>query len=161
MKRNSVLIAATLLVPLGALAQTNDVTLKLPVNSLPGAAFTEAEADATATAANEAASGVAAAEEAGVSDRAAMVIEENGTVRFLSAPDPAPAAVPGADDAITRPAPVFDVVLDKPDSGPDTLTILATGGDISETTTPDGTTRMIRIDPGNGEPPILVTITKN
>ena len=41
------------------------------------------------------------------------------------------------------------------------LSILATGGDISETTTPDGTTRMIRIDPGNGEPPILVTITKN
>ena len=89
-----------------------------------------------------------------------MVIEEDGTVRFLSAPDPAADAAADAAEAATSPAPVFDVVLDTPDDGPDSLTILATGSDISETATPDGSTRMIQIEPGNGEPAIRVTITK-
>ncbi|MEZ5953246.1 MAG: hypothetical protein R3C13_02975 [Hyphomonas sp.] len=134
----AIALAATLyLMPQAALAQAADLELRLPLNTLP-AADEPAETEAPGL--------------AGVSDRPAMVIREDGMVQFLTTPTPA------------RPetaAPVFEVDLETLPDGMQELTLRATGTAISDTATPDGTTRMIRIDPGNGKPPVLVTITKN
>ena len=55
----------------------------------------------------------------------------------------------------------FNVELDQPDDAPDYLKIEVSGAEISETLTPDGDTRILRVVPEDGSPSWLITITKD
>ena len=84
-----------------------------------------------------------------------MVIEEDGTVRFLTPQEAASLFVlPGTES-------LFSVKLDQPATGSDSLHIDVTGAKITESVTPDGTTRMLRILPDDGSPAQMITITKD
>ncbi|KCZ50037.1 MULTISPECIES: hypothetical protein [unclassified Hyphomonas] len=90
-----------------------------------------------------------------VSQRQSMVIEEDGTVRFLTPAEAAELFVPS--DRASE----FNVELDQPDDAPDSLKIEVSGAEISETLTPDGDTRILRVVPEDGSPSWLITITKD
>jgi len=87
--------------------------------------------------------------------RQSMVIEENGTVRFLTPEEAANLFLPD------QPASEVNVELDQPDNAPDSLKIEVSGAEISESRTPDGSTRILRILPNDGSPSWLITITKD
>ena len=157
MKRRPALTALAMLA--AGLAPPALAQLRLPVNPVPEAAAEapepEAEEDTPAS----------------VSTRPALMIGEDGTVRFLNTPQAAAPEVDAAreadlnaalDSVLLPPAgPVLEVSLDTPEAGPQSVSIYAAGNTVSETVTPDGSTRMIRVDPGNGGPATLITITKN
>jgi len=85
-----------------------------------------------------------------------MVIGEDGTIRFLAPADPAqPESFPES------PASEFSVDLTETAEGHDSLWITARAANITETVTPDGSTRLIRIQPDDGAPARLITITKD
>ena len=87
--------------------------------------------------------------------RQSMVIEEDGTVRFLTPQEAASLFIPpGATST-------FNVRLEQSDSGSDSLHIEVTGAEITESVTSDGGTRVLRIVPDDGSPAQLVTITKD
>ncbi|MCA8892817.1 MAG: hypothetical protein KDA56_13595 [Hyphomonas sp.] len=90
-----------------------------------------------------------------VPQRQSMVIEEDGTVRFLT-PEEAAEVLVSPDQASE-----FNVELDQPDDAPDSLKIEVSGAEISETRTPDGQTRILRVVPEDGSPSWLITITKD
>lgn len=87
--------------------------------------------------------------------RQSMVIEEDGTVRFLTPAEAAELFIPA--DADSR----FIVDLDSRPEGPDSLRIEISGAEITATVSPDGSTRIFRIEPDDGSPARLVTITKD
>ncbi len=87
-----------------------------------------------------------------VTQRQSMVIEEDGTVRFLTPREAADLFLPASE---------FNVELDQPADAPDSLRIEVSGAEISETRTPDGGTRILRVVPGDGSPAWLITITKD
>jgi hypothetical protein len=94
-------------------------------------------------------------DDAEVTQRQSMIIEEDGTVRFLT---PAEAA----ELFIARErASEFNVELDQQADAPDSLKIEVSGAEISETLTPDGDTRILRVVPEDGSPSWLITITKD
>lgn len=96
-----------------------------------------------------------AAERPEVTQRQSMVIEEDGTVRFLTPAEAAALFVaPGQ-------ASEFNVELDQPADAPDSLKIEVSGAEISETLTADGDTRILRVVPDDGSPSWLITITKD
>ena len=90
-----------------------------------------------------------------VTRRQSMIIEEDGTVRFLTPAEAAEIFVPSDQ------ASAFNVELDQPDDAPDSLRIEISGAEISETLTPDGDTRILRVVPADGSPSWLITITKD
>lgn len=94
-------------------------------------------------------------EGAEITQRQSMVIEEDGTVRFLTPQEAAELFVPA------HPASEFNVELDQPADAPDSLRIEVSGAEISETRTPDGGTRILRVVPEDGSPAWLITITKD
>ena len=87
-----------------------------------------------------------------VTQRQSMVIEEDGTVRFLTPQEAADLFLPASE---------FNVELDQPADAPDSLRIEVSGAEISETRTPDGGTRILRVVPEDGSPAWLITITKD
>ena len=84
-----------------------------------------------------------------------MLIEEDGTVKFLTPQEAAALFLP--DPAASR----FSIDLNRPADGPDSLGIEVTGADITESTTPDGSTRTLRGEPIDGSLARLLTITKD
>ena len=126
---------------LSATAQDEGARLSPPVNVV-----RPAEAAEAATASGN------------MQPRQSMVIEENGAVRFLTPEEAAEVFVPAESPA--RPG-KFSVDLDQAADGPDSLTIEVTGAEITESVTPDGTTRILRIEPDDGSPAQLITITKD
>lgn len=100
------------------------------------------------------AAGVASEAGAGL-QRQSMVIEEDGTVRFLTPEEAADLFI--APDAGSR----FSVDLDQSPAGPDSLRIEVSGAEITDLTSPDGATRILRIEPDDGSPAQLITITKD
>ncbi|MEZ6002516.1 hypothetical protein [Hyphomonas sp.] len=90
-----------------------------------------------------------------LTQRQSMVIEEDGTVRFLTPAE-------SAELFISRErASEFNVELDQQADAPDSLKIEVSGAEISETLTPDGGTRILRVVPEDGSPSWLITITKD
>ncbi len=90
-----------------------------------------------------------------VTQRQSMVIEGDGTVRFLT---PAEAA----ELFLSREqASEFNVELDQKADAPDFLKIEVSGAEISESITQDGDTRILRVVPEDGSPSWLITITKD
>ena len=72
-----------------------------------------------------------------VTQRQSMVIEEDGTVRFLTPQEAASLFIPpGATST-------FNVRLEQSDSGSDSLHIEVTGAEITESVTSDGGTRVL------------------
>lgn len=90
-----------------------------------------------------------------VTQRQSMLIEEDGTVRFLTPKEAAELFV-RSDQASE-----FHVELDQQADAPDSLKIEVSGAEISETLTPDGDTRILRVVPEDGSPSWLITITKD
>nr|WP_321359653.1 hypothetical protein [uncultured Hyphomonas sp.] len=90
-----------------------------------------------------------------VTPRQSMIIEEDGTVRFLTPAEAADVFLPSDQ------ASAFNVELDQPAGAPDSLRIEVSGAEISETLTPDGDTRILRVVPEDGSPSWLITITKD
>jgi hypothetical protein len=91
---------------------------------------------------------------ANVTQRQSMIIEEDGTVRFLTPAEAAEIFVSAEE------AGKLNVELDQPANAPDSLKIEVSGAEISETRTADGETRILRVVPENGSPSWLITITK-
>ena len=90
-----------------------------------------------------------------LTQRKSMVIEEDGTVRFLTPTE-------AAELFVSRQrASEFNVELDQQADAPDSLKIEVSGAEISETLTPDGDTRILRVVPEDGSPSWLITITKD
>ena len=95
------------------------------------------------------------AEAADTGPRQSMVIEEDGTVRFLTPEEAAGLFIPpGATST-------FNVEFEQSETGPDSLHIDVTGAEISESVTSDGSVRVLRIVPDDGSPSHLITITKD
>ncbi len=128
---------------LSALAEGEGQRLAPPVNVLrPAEAPAPGSADETAGA-------------GAPSRRPSMVIEENGAVRFLS-------PVEAADQMLSEgSASRFHVELRQAEDGPDSLWIEVTGAEITESVTTDGATRVLRVQPADGSPGQLITITKD
>ena len=97
----------------------------------------------------------ASAEGGELTQRQSMVIEEDGTVRFLTPAEAAEVFVSPDESS------EFNVELDQPADAPDSLKIEVSGAEISETRTPDGETRILRVVPEDGSPSWLITITKD
>ena len=87
--------------------------------------------------------------------RQSIVIEEDGTVRFLTPQEAADVFIP--PDASSR----FSVDLRQSETGPDSLSIEVTGAEISDSLSEDGRIRVLRIVPDDGGPTQLITITKD
>lgn len=100
------------------------------------------------------AAGVASEAGAGM-QRQSMVIEEDGTIRFLTPEEAANLFIPvGAESQ-------FYVDLNQSPGGPDSLRIEVSGAEITDLASPDGATRILRIEPDDGSPARMITITKD
>lgn len=137
MKTLASLAAGLGLLVLPAAAQTSNGRLSPPLNVV------QAQAAPVDTGSPE------------VTQRQSMVIEEDGTVRFLTPAEAAEVFV------YSNQASAFNVELDQPDDAPDSLKIEVSGAEISETLTPNGDTRILRVVPEDGSPSWLITITKD
>ena len=138
MKTLSMMAAGLGLCAFSAAAQEPATRLSPPVNVVQSANASEAAAT----------SGAAL-------QRQSMVIEEDGTVRFLTPQEAADLFLPA--ETASR----FDIELDQPAAGTDSLRIEVSGARITDSTSADGSTRILRIEPADGSPGQLITITKD
>lgn len=140
MKTISMTIAGLGLCALSAAAQQSGGTLSPPVNVVQAANTSETART----------SGMGEAQQ-----RQSMVIEEDGTVRFLTPQEAAELFLPSGT------ASRFDIDIDQPASGAGSLRIEVSGAHITDSISSDGSTRILRIEPVDGSPGRLITITKD